>query len=358
MALPFLDRTAHQKRQVVAVDLGSRITKAVHLQRRSEGFALCHYTLLDAPIHDKSLSPDSLAEHLKALVEAMVGGTKRLALAVGTSDAFVRHVEMPRMAIEAVRVALKHSGKNYLQQELHNYALDVHTIYEAIPQTPAGAAKNAPPAGHKQRVLVTGAKEQFVADYAEGAKRAGLMLDHLSPSLIGPLNAFELAHPESYAKEIVALVDVGFLASSICILQQGELVLIREVGIGADRLTATLAETMGISYGEAESIKIGMPGEVQGALEPVISSLARELRASIDFYEHQQDKAVTQVFLGGGTARSELVVQILQSELLAQCRTWNPAQPLQLALPPEQAAGLEQAAPQLAVAIGAALAAL
>jgi len=356
MALPFLDRTAHQKRQVVAVDLGGRTTKAIHLQRRGEGFALCHYTLMDTPSVETTLSTDGLAEHLRAIQAALKTPAKRLALAVGTSNAFVRHVELPRMAAEAVRLALKHSAKSYLQQDLSNHVLDCHTIYEAIPQAPSASAKE-PAAAPKQKVLVTGAKQQFVQDYSEGARRAGFALDLLAPSVVGPVNAFELASPEVFAKEIVALVDIGFKCSSICILQQGKLVLIREVAIGADRLTNALAETLGISYGEAEGIKLGMPGEVQGALEPVIISLARELRASIDFYEHQQDKAVTQVYLCGGTVRSELVLQILQAELLAQCKTWNPALHLENALPPDQAASLEQVAPQLAVAVGTALAA-
>jgi len=39
---------------------------------------------------------------------------------------------------------------------------------------------------------------------------------------------------------------------------------------------------MNITYAEAEGIKIGMPAEVQSALEPLLAGLARELRASID----------------------------------------------------------------------------
>ena len=45
---------------------------------------------------------------------------------------------------------------------------------------------------------------------------------------------------------------------------------------------------MNISYAEAEGIKVGMPGEVQAALESQVQPLGRELRASLDFFEHQQ----------------------------------------------------------------------
>src|SRR2546422_3223177 len=113
-----------------------------------------------------------------------------------------------------------------------------------------------------------------------------------------------MAMPEVFTRDVVALVDIGFKNTSICLLQQGELMLSRVVAIGGDKLTAGLAESMGISYAEAEGIKVGMPTEVQPALESMVTPLGRELRASIDFFEHQQEKHVSQVYLTGGSARS------------------------------------------------------
>jgi len=97
---------------------------------------------------------------------------------------------------------------------------------------------------------------------------------------------------------------------------------------------------------------------VQAQLENLILPLGRELRASIDFYEHQSDKAVTQIFITGGSARSEFIVQQLQKELLIECKIMNPVNFLQLDLPPQQTAEIEQVAPQLTVALGAALSAI
>jgi type IV pilus assembly protein PilM len=138
----------------------------------------------------------------------------------------------------------------------------------------------------------------------------------------------------------------------------GELALNRVVSIGGDRLTAGLAEVMNVSYAEAEGIKVGMPTEVQGQLENLMMPLGRELRASIDFFEHQQEKTVSQVFVSGAAARSDLILQVLQSELAIECKNWNPAAAFELQLPAQQAGEFEHIAPQLSVAIGAALAAI
>ena len=178
------------------------------------------------------------------------------------------------------------------------------------------------------------------------------------PGIIGPANSFELAEPESFMKECIALVDVGFKNTNIVILDCGEIRLNRVVAIGGDRMTAGLSDSMGISYLEAENIKVGMPSEVQQNLEPLIYPLGRELRASLDFFEHQEDKTVSQVFISGGSARSDFIIQALQAELGVPCKSWNPAKSLRMELDSQKAAELDQVAPQLTVAIGAAVSAL
>jgi len=364
MAVSFFDKRTRKKReQMLAVDLGSRVTKAVHLQRSGDGFALCGFALLDAPIFDKALSVELLAEHLSAVGKLLNAKTRLLALTVGINDALLRHVEMPPMPMSDMRQVLRINSRNYLQQDLSGHVFDCCAAVTAaaapLPAPANGKAKDAvkPPA-QKQKTLVGGAKRQLIDDFLAGAKRAGFVADHVVPGVLGPVNAFELAQPELFAKSVVALVDIGFRSSSIAILQEGELALNRVVNIGGDKLTAGLAEQMNINYAEAEGIKVGMPQEVQTALEGLLVPLGRELRASLDFYEHQHDRTVSQVFLSGGSAQSECVVQTLRQELMVECTTWNPTSFLKIAVPERQAAELPQVAGQLAVAVGAALTAL
>jgi type IV pilus assembly protein PilM len=256
------------------------------------------------------------------------------------------------MPVADMRQMLKYNSKNYLQQELTDHVFDCHYSLSSLPVKPAEGAKTA--AAQKHKVMVGAAKRQFIEDLHTAIKTAGLFADQVVPSLIGPINAFELAEPEAFSREVVALVDFGFRNTSITILDSGEIMLNRVVTIGGDQITSGLAEALSISYQEADGIKVGMPGEVQQNLEPILHPLGRELRASIDFFENQQDKTVSKVFLSGGTARSEVVVQILQAELMVACEVWNPTKSLQLALSADKAGEVEQVAPQLAVAIGAA----
>jgi len=354
LPLPFLNGANRKKRaQMIAVDLGSRTTKAALFERRGEILALTRYALLDAPIFEKKISPELLGDHLKSVAEALGNSTKYIIVAVGLEDAMVRQIELPQIPIDEMRQILKVNHKNYLQQDLPNHIFDCYII----PPRAANPADKVSGGTPKLKVLAAAAKEQLVNDFMQATQLAGLSAECMVPGLIGPMNTFEQALPEIYARETVALVDIGFKHTSVCILDRGELALTRVVNIGGDKLTTGLAEAMSISYAEAEGIKVGMAPEVENALQMQVIPLGREIRASLDFFEHQNDRPVTHVYMSGASARSEMILQMLHSELLLECKTWNPTGFLQLALPGQQAVEVDHIGSQLTVVIGAALAA-
>src|SRR5436190_6140970 len=264
MALPFFDRDARSKRDhILAVDLGSRRTKAVQVHRRGDGYALTGYAMLDAPVYDKTMPIDLLTEHLQTLNKSIESKTKAVALAVGVNDSVVRPVEMPRMPRDDLRQVLRLNSKTYLQQDLSNYAFDCWVI----PPSQQTAAPNGGVGMQKQKVLVAGAHQNLVNDMVEGIKKAGFSAEYIFPGLIGPVNAFELAMPDAFNSQSIALVDLGFKHSTICLFKNGEFVLNRVVAIGGDRLTTALSESMNISYAEAEGIKVGCRKRGKGRLK-------------------------------------------------------------------------------------------
>lgn len=353
LSLPFLNGANRKKRsQMMALDLGNRTTKAALFERRGEILALTRFALLDAPIFEKKISPEQLGEHLKAASEALGGTTKHVVVAVGLEDAVVRQIELPQIPIDEMRQILKVNHKNYLQQELPNHVFDC-SISMPKPLSPGEKSAGVP----KLKVVAAAAKQQLANDFMKAAELAGLTAASMVPGLIGPINAFEQANPKIFADETVALVDIGFKHTSVCILDRSELVLTRVVNIGGDKITAGLAEALSISYAEAEGIKVGMAPEVEGPLQMQVIPLGREIRASLDFFEHQQDRTVGHIFVSGATARSEMVLQMLHSELMLECKTWSPTGFLQLALPGQQAVEIDHIGSQLTVAIGAAIAA-
>ncbi|MFM1768581.1 MAG: type pilus biosis ATPase PilM [Verrucomicrobiota bacterium] len=350
MGLPFLNNRARKRDQIISIDLGGNSTKAVALQRKGDRFSLTDYAVVDSPKQDKPMSSSELTEHLKQVMQNLDTRQRQVTLCLGVNESVFRQTEVPFVPVADLRQMLKYNAKNYLQQDYPDHVFDCHYLLTA-----GGDSSPKPASGPvKHKVVVGGARRQSVENIAEAIKGAGLIPDQLVPGLIGPVNAFELSEPEAFANEVFALVDMGFRNTSIVILAKGQILLNRVVAIGGDHLTAGLADTLNISYQEAENIKVGMPTEVQQNLEPLLQPLGRELRASIDFFEHQQDKAVAKVYVSGGPARSEFLFEALQAELLVPCQAWSPTKTLNLGLKPQKLVELEQIAPQLAVAIGAA----
>jgi type IV pilus assembly protein PilM len=349
MTIPFLNG-GRTRDQIFAIDLGSRTTKAVLLDRQPDGLSLSRFAVQDAPVYDKNLPEGLLTEHLRAIVTAIQPKTKHVTIAIGAGDSILRSAELPLMPLEEMRQMIKLNPKNYLQQELRDYVFDCCLVPpRAKPQ--ADAPKGAVV---KYKVWVGGARRELLQTIETAAKAAGLIPASVTLALLAPFNALEFSQPAVFNKETVALVDLGFKTSSVSILCDGELCLSRSVELGGDRLTAGLAEIMNITYAEAEGIKVGMPQEVEGHLQPLVSPLGRELRASIDFFEHQREKTVTKILISGGTARSVFLLQMLQTELGVACKAWFPTEGLKLSLTPQQMTEIEQVSSVLTNAIGSA----
>jgi type IV pilus assembly protein PilM len=349
MTIPILSG-GKKRDQVLAVDLGSRTTKAVLLERKDNTFSLARFAVQDAPIYDKAMPQGLLTEHLRGIVEAMQPKTRQVTLAIGAGDSVLRSTELPLMPVSEMRQMFKFNSKTHLQQDLRDHIFDCQIVaprgQKLAEPTKAGVVK--------YKVWVGGARRELLQTLESSVKAAGLTPTHITLSLLGPINALEFAQPDAFAKDVVALVDLGFKSSAISILSEGELCLSRSVELGGDRLTAGLAEAMNITYAEAEGIKVGMPQEVEAHLQPLVAPLGRELRASIDFFEHQREKTVHQILISGGAARSEFLVQMLQAELGVPCKAWFPTEGMKLSLAPQQMTEIEQVSSVLAVAIGSA----
>src|SRR5512133_1384399 len=255
MGLPFLNGAERKRDQMVSVDLGARTTKAVHLRRKDGRYVLSSYALMEAPVYERHMTAEVLGEHLKAVCQALdAKNTRALSLAVGVHEAMVRHAELPLMPLDDMRQVLKMNTKNYLQQDLPGHVFDCFVMTGRNAAKAAAEKAKVGNGAPRVKVLVAGARKQLIDEIQSAAKTIGLVADHILPALVGPVNSFEMAQPELFSKEVVALVDIGFKNTTICLLQEGEMVMSRVVGIGGDRITQGLAESMGISYAEAEGI--------------------------------------------------------------------------------------------------------
>ncbi len=333
--------------QIIAIDLGTRSTKAVCLQQNGNSLSLLGYSIQDRPDFGKILSREALAKHLNRVIEELNSKSKDVIFVVGATDALICHAEMPILGNSEMRKMVKLSPKLYFQEDLPNHSFDCLVLHQ-------GADVASPKRGiRKARTLIVAVKNQILKNLTDAAAVAKINVAQVTASQTGAANCF-LTSPEASQKKVVALADIGFSHSTISLLVNGEITLTRVVNIGADKFTSGLAEAMNITYAVAEGLKQIMPDKVHSQLKSLILPLCQELSNSIHFFEQQQDEKVSEIYVSGGSTRSNFIVEILQSELMLPCKSWDPTSSLKIELPPAQAAALKQAAPQLTVALGAA----
>ena len=106
---------------------------------------------------------------------------------------------------------------------------------------------------------------------------------------------------KSITKETVALVDIGFKHTSVCVLDRGELATNRVSEYWRrpdDRRTG--GNQWASAMPRPKASRWAWPRKLKPELQMQVMPLGREIRASLDFFEHQQDRPVTQVYISGG----------------------------------------------------------
>lgn len=355
-------------KRVLAISFGSRHTSAVLMESTSVGLAVTGFAILEAPRTDspgQPISAEKYAEHFRNLRQAMGGKIREAVVVLNHRDSLLRLTELPVMPVAGLRELLARNPRLHLQQDFPGHVFDCH-VQQLQPhhheQKPgeAGKPSGPPPAprGRKLSTLVGGARRDFLELLAKAGRMAGLRIEQAIPAQMAQIQALKTPLTTSQLEAAVASIDIGLDQSSICIMAGGELAHSRVVPVGGNSLTQGLAEAMKVTHDAAESVKVLLPNTVDLKLQALLAPLAQELKESIDFFEVQYEKKVSLVFVSGGTARSPLIVEMLEKQVQTPCKVWHLAETVSVNLTDDQAALFKRDLPQLMAPVGAAMEAL
>jgi Tfp pilus assembly PilM family ATPase len=347
---------------VVGIDLGKHVFKGVTLRRKSDSrFVLTSFASRHVP--EEFSSADELAQELKLLLRDLGGSAKGCAIALSDPGALLRIIEQPDTPVDLLRNALRWNGLAVLNQECKDFVLDVAPVVS--PEMNAGSITQNSPADSgsvavqggvvtKTKYLVGGMLRSAVKQISAAASKTRLPADILQLAPVCSFNAFEFAYPEIFAGEAFLLLDMGHSQSTVLIGSKGELVLVRSIDYGGKALMHALTAEDALD-GDAAWLMLqqgdeGMTEICRGSL----SRLATEVRNSIGFFEGQREESIHRIFVSGGLARAETVLQALSDELGLPCEIWDPLETCEVALPAAKRQVLPNEFVSLNVACGAA----
>ncbi len=348
---------AKRANSVIGIDLGKHVFKSVLLQRKGEQrIVLTNYA--SRPVPENIATADDLAQQVKLLLKEMGGSAKGCAVAASDPDALLRIIEQPTTPTELLRSALRLNGLAVLNQECKDFVLDCAPVSAVTltPVTPDGApAESAPAASGKTRYLVGGLLRPAVKQISEAMTKTKHTASILQLAPVCSFNAFEFAYPNVFAREAFLLLDMGHEQSTVLIGNKTELVLIRSIDYGGKIFSQELTADGAL---EAEAARVLVQQGDAGMTEICRNSLLRlgtEVRNSIGFYEGQSEESINRIFVSGGMARTEMILQILSDELGLPCEIWDPLESCEVALPSAKRQALASEFVSLNVACGAAL---
>lgn len=353
---------ARRANSVIGIDLGKHAFKGVLLQRKGEArYVLTSYASHEVP--EGLATAEDLAQHLKLLVRELGGGAKGCAVAISDPASLLRIIEQPDTPIDLLRNALKFNGLAVLNQECKDFVLDCAPVVangsDTLELSGVSNGHSAPVSnGHavavKTKYLVGGMLRPAVKQISEAISKAKLSPGLLQLAPICSFNAFEFAYPQIFANDSFLLLDMGHLQSTVLIGSKKELVLVRSIDYGGKAFTQALTADGALDAGAAHTlIEQGDAGMTEICRHSLVR-LATEVRNSIGFFEGQHEHSINRIFVSGGLARTEMILQTLSDELGLPCEIWDPLETCEVALPAAKRQALPNEFVSLNVACGAA----
>ena len=345
---------------VIGLDLGKRVFKGVALRRRSDSrFVLTNYASREVP--EEIGTSEQLAQEVKLLLKEL-GGAKGCAVAVSDPASLLRIIEQPDTPVDLLRNALRLNGLAVLNQECKDFVLDVAPVLSnglnggspSVEGVESGNVAVQSGVMTKTKYLVGGLLRNVVKQISEAMSKTKVTPDILQLAPVCSFNAFEFAYSEIFHKEAFLLLDMGYSQSTVLIGSKAELVLVRSIDYGGKALTQALTADGALDANAAwVMIQQGDAG-MADICRASLNRLATEVRNSIGFFEGQREEGINRIFVSGGMARAETVLQSLSDELGLPCEIWDPLETCEVALPPAKRQALPHEFVSLNVACGAA----
>ena len=337
-------------RGLIGLDIGSSSIKAVELKQKGAEYEVVNLgleplgqdTVVDGAIMD-SLAVSSAVE--KIFTESKIK-TKNVATSVSGHSVIVKRITVGAGTEEELAAAIPYEAQQHIPFDMS----DVNLSYQ-----PLGPAPNG------MEVMLVAVKREKILNHTNVLSQAGKTPIVVDIDAFALQNAFEMNY-EPPLDTTVALLNIGASIMNINIIRGGVPLFTRDVSVGGNQYTDTLQKELELSFEDAEKLKQGqeMPNvspEARAAhIRSVSDILLLEIQKTLDFFRQSTaTESIQQIYVAGGTARIEGLVDLLKEEFNIPVEIMNPF--LRISVDPAKfdTAYIHEIGPRMTVAVGLAL---
>lgn len=304
-------------KSAVGLCIGSSSVKLVELKKIGSSWKLIRFQMSpipeDAMVNREVINPVAISSSIKAILDRTKPSSKTVCTCVGGPGVIVK-----RMPVESAQKDLQDAVFWEAEQYLPFDPAEVSMDFFPISKTKDG----------KNDILFVAAKNLVLDGYVDSIVQSGLKPALVDIEYFSIQNAFE-ANVDVGGGQAVAVIDIGAAALRVVIIHEGVPVYTKDTALGGRALTSEIQKQMGLSFDDAESLKVSTAGgAAQEALELIASfseNYGLEVKRALDFYSASSSGApVTQIYLTGGGSLVSGLDRIVQDKTGLPTQHLNP----------------------------------
>jgi type IV pilus assembly protein PilM len=314
----------------LGVDIGTSNIKIVQLRPHESKFVLETYGLVNVAYQlsnkDSGSAIDHTADVLKKLLAQSQVTTNKIVASLPNSVVFTSVIEIPKIPDDEVRSAVESEAKKYIPLPLEEVALSWITIEEKKKSvnldTNLGTISN--PDTKHMKILLTAVPTIVVDNYLKVFNMAGLeplALEIEALALIRSLVGEDM--------DSLLVIDIGAKNTSINLVDNGYLKLSKNLAVGGDTITTSVAQSLNVSFIRAEQFKkdFGLSSKGQQlpqVMRPILDIIKNEAAQLVSLYESRGDR-IDKIYLSGAGAKIPSLAQYFSSfnKPVIMANPWN-----------------------------------
>ncbi len=311
----------------IGLEIGSKAIKAVELLHKKGNYELKKLVRVEIPYEKKK--EVATLEALRTLIRDHRINTRRIVLGVGGESVIVRRVNLPLMRKRELKQAIRWEAERYIPYPIDEICLDFHILEETSFRKKKEMA-----------VVLVGVKKEVVENHLGLLQKADIIPQIIDANALALYNVFDLSYREGMKR--AAILEIGHQVTTLVLMDEGNLFLVRNINIGGALFTQNIAEELKVEYPEAERIKekygflvsseraeseeeIKVKEEIDKIMRKSVNSLVEEIIRSFDYYASQTKGAVIEkVILSGGSSYLPDIDKFLAEELGIPVMKGNP----------------------------------
>jgi len=302
-----------KKGHLLGIDIGlSAVKVALLTPLKKNNFRIerfCHLPLSEAAIiEDEIQKPSEITELIKEGIERIGYKDAICCIGIDGPNTMTKRLQIPDGSKEEIEDNVLWESEQYIPFGADESELDFQVLGDV------------PGDDDVKDIIVSAAKINVIESYTQVVTTAGLKPKVTDLKVFALNNIFESIYYDNLAALEVGtiLIDFGAQSTKILVYRYGAPVLTKEIILGGVLVTEEIQRQMGVSYYEAEDLKINgdqsgnLPEEIMPIIEQHLSNLMSEIKKVLNFYiASGSSEPVDYCSITGGSAHLPGLVETL-----------------------------------------------